>query len=539
MYAKGLHGLHNVGATLEALRQSARKEARLSRDELRRLMIREDVCRQNEHLREQQRLLHNCNQGNPTFSGMADLFGNTPMSSEARAVSSTSVCCGGEARDVALPPWYDGYYDPQVNATNNDDSKDQCRTEDGVVSDLVQRVSHATLTLYPTLLAAVEVCAPLEFVEQDESQAEGRLCSSAVVEWDDHGTPAILRSTRPATASGCKRNGLAAHTASVNCVRPVLSDSLCHGASPHSQDDIESRDQKRSQSPSSLTGGVHHQSGYRLKMASLNPSAVTSDGCDKRRLCSLSSSHSSAGHSSHARRLTGRQKLCREGTAVAESSASAIVKQISHAALKCNAQRRYVSGNNGAQLSDGAKCATGNEARSNGRYLVEYEPNCEKETLYAHVVRPLVAVFCVSCGSCAARDMATGLPSTCQVCGEPLGQLPAFATRDRQTDESLTPPKTDGSTLSSVAASGQKETRTSKDVVCFRACSSANSSITGAKAAAETRTTGVGTWTGGADAVKDVTTGMRHGLDWCLKPLPTTARGLYFLHLWDQASPPC
>lgn len=494
MYAKGTRGLRNLDETLAALRQNARQEARLTQEELRRYVIREDIRRQNAERRFQQQgeLLNGARPGN---------------------VTSGSVGCES---DAALPGWYDGQFAPPDAEDMNSDAAIHHGDAGDIVEDVTERVSRAAHTLYPQLLNEIDACAvdlwprQHDCVDGDEDEEGMQVFSGdCVVEWSGNRSPLLLRCTRPSstgylplvpssTGKEMLPRGRSGNTSKVTESKPPV---VCFDG------DMCSRLYE-------YDGGADP-----LKSALLSAKRM----CEGRGVVSGNSLSETKGPLAPQRptkrcwdpRAANKPVLHSVGTAVAESSAKSIAKKIRQSVK----QQPHGTDDKGSQdVSE--------------RIFVEprsfvTEPKGE-EVIYVQVAQPLMAHFCDGCGACAARDVTTGLPDSCTSCGEtfgPVAPMRRYISSDDDGEEySMNRTAARGRSGSSevkadVGVGGLEADGVPPDV------SRAKSHTAATMETEVQRPCSVG---GSAVATQ---AGARNGP----KPLPLTAKGLYFLYLWDQA----
>ncbi|KEG09685.1 hypothetical protein DQ04_04811000 [Trypanosoma grayi] len=536
MYRRRQLGLRDFDADLASLRQEGRQESRATRDELRRSMILEDVHAQNERQRQQQQ--QRASPSSPPRPGM-----NVSMAARIFATSK-SVGCSDEPSET-LPPWYEGAYTVPLEAPENPGACTTTTTattatscsntdeEEGGVEDVAQRVAQAERTLYPALLAAVTDCsAPNEEVEEVEKE----MCGGVIVEWDEHGAPLRVRSTCIASTPAPRL--------------PPTATSLVDGVSDCLKSDVVPSGRTVSSTTATATTAVVNEISFDKELCdrlyAYNPKddplksallktgqegggrRVNSCGPPERGMLQplervLHSRGSGAGGSTGTRNGRAPQ-LAREGTAVAVSGASTIAKRIRHAVL---AQRTYNEGEGRkGEGCSSSQCLGSNSGRNSGGSggggcAVLHEPD-RVEVVVTQLVKPVTAYFCPACGTCAARDVMTGLPDTCVSCGEAFEAMtPPPLPQPQRVDSRGGDDVCLCKTTEAAAGAAAAPTKPAKEKCTASTSTEAATTTTTTTIATATTTTAAGTQAGG-----------RPGL----QPLAPTVHGLYFLHLWDQAT---
>ncbi|CCD15893.1 unnamed protein product [Trypanosoma congolense IL3000] len=488
MYAKGKQGLHNLDETLADIRRNARQEARFNQEELRRFMIREDVHLQNAQRQQQQQV-------------------RASAATATKSVTS-SACCTSDTPKATLPPWCEGQFAEPI--TNGAAGVIVCSgVERDVAEDVMDRVSQAAKSLYPQLLSELDKCtASSQSRQRCGGQEEGEeadseieelheSCADTVVQWNSSGMPLLLRCVRPATpgnvsapppvtvrGSVTSTRGNASNDTGITpttvfdedvCVKLYEYDGL---AGPRGPVLLSARDEGES-----CQSGSKAVIKGRLQERPKAQKPLISRNANKLRLHTV-------------------------GTAVAKSSAISIANKI----------RREV-------LQRGSSCDEGKAGDvSNQRAVDPRVFFCgpqEEEVVYARVVEPLTAYFCDRCGTCVSRHMSTGLPDVCTTCGAALGDLPIFSRRtlsDVEREVSFVETNDSGCGLGSGCAErGTKGSVGTEMELAHSAACVATANRVGSPAGCCTMATQASAPSG-------------------LKPLPPTARGLYFLHLWDQVT---
>ncbi|KAF8278140.1 hypothetical protein TcBrA4_0116820 [Trypanosoma cruzi] len=549
MYSKGRDALRRLDMVLESLRQGALKETRATREEVKRSLIREDVHRQNEERRQQQKQLGK--EQEMSSSPSVGRVGDPSMASGGFSTSSL-VGCGGNDKSTGmggakgLPTWYDGDYTTaprRVEKTKNGrvstadcDERESSSggdaklhdEESAMVVDVTQRVSQAERNLYPILLADVAECA-----SADEKNPGGNALDvggNEVIEWDDRGAPVRLRSTwMPVspqtlvpvsrTADGSKESARSdvmhsgrtsaatTMTTTTTTTQTISSDKkLCTQLHKYTwkEDPL---------APMPMAGRPAEEGP--------SPPVVLSGTSSRRAVNRMRQALPFSPNRGNSTRRRNRPPLSTEGTAVAESSASAIARQIRQAVVK-----------QPTASVDMNKKKAGSESFSSfpvicggsGRCSVLYEPD-EAECVITHVLNPVTAFFCTSCGACVAREIVTGEPNSCTACGEPFEVLPPLPS-----------PRLNGCLLDTVVTE-------IKNVVSLReegVPAGISASVKKCTATTSTMTTTTSTTTREISTLPmtaKVTAGTQAGTSWSMPPLAATAvQGLYFLHLWDQAT---
>ncbi|RNF25566.1 uncharacterized protein Tco025E_02246 [Trypanosoma conorhini] len=552
MYSRGRDGLRNLDVALEALRQGALKESRATRAEVKRSMLREDVRRQNRQQRGEG------GDGWPPSSSAPPVDVHAPFTGSGLLSTSRSVGTGGNdttggmTGPEGLPAWYDGYYaaspgtverEPWCRATtpaSGEEEEEECSVagaiEDGeegaVVVDVSQRVSQAERTLYPVLLAEVAACATAD-AESNGGSVLG-MGSSEVIEWDERGAPVRLRGTwQPVTPQGLLPVPGAADERRESVGSGVVPSGRTSAAMTGTTTQFINFDARLSGQPCEYTRkenplkptliGVNQPQG-RAPPSRRRGSRGASDGGAVSRTRQIAPSLHGRANGTRGRR---RPPLSTEGSAVAESSAGAIAGRIRQAVLQ-GRTAQLEGPKNGVRRGGGSPPLV--DLGLGARCHVAYAPD-NVECVVAHVLRPVTAFFCSSCGACAARDVVTGHPSACAACGA------AF--------EEISPPRQHACLMDTVAAENEniaawQEAGASagpptpvRKKKCTTATSTMTPTTTNVEAGRSTAATGTGTT---STAVK-VAAGTQAGPSCRVPPLAVTAvQGVYFLHLWDLAT---
>ncbi|EKF38642.1 hypothetical protein MOQ_001143 [Trypanosoma cruzi marinkellei] len=557
MYSKGRDALRRLDMVLASLRQGALKESRATREEVKRSLIREDVHRQNEERRQQQQQ-----------SGREEEMSSSPsvvrvsgpsMNSEGFSASSLVGSAGndkstGMGGAKGLPAWYDGDYTTtprRVEKTQNgcvsttdcdekessNDGDTKLHDEEGaMVVDVTQRVSQAERKLYPILLADVTEC-----FSADEKNHGGNVFDvggSEVIEWDDRGAPVRLRSTWtpvspptfvPASRPGDERK------------ESARSDVMYSGRTSAATTTMTTRTTTQTISSDKKLGTQLHEYTWKEDPLSQMPmagrpaeegtsplpvglSGTSGMGVVNRMRQAVPFSPDRA----HNTRRRNRPPLSTEGTAVAESSASAIAKRLRQAVVVQSTASVDMNKN---KVGSGSFSSFQVIHGSSSRCSVSYEPD-EAESVITHVLNPVTAFFCSSCGACVAREIVTGEPSNCTACGEPFEALPPPPS-----------PRLNGCLLDAVVREMENGVSLREEgmpagisaPVKKKKCTATTSTMTTTTTTTTTSTSTRDTST--MPMTAKVTAGTQAGSSWSVPPLAATAvQGLYFLHLWDQAT---
>ncbi|EAN82903.1 hypothetical protein TcCL_ESM08081 [Trypanosoma cruzi] len=556
MYSKGRDALRRLDMVLASLRQGALKETRATREEVKRSLIREDVHRQNEERRQQQQQQLGIEREMSSSPSVVRV-GDPSMASGGFSTSSL-LGCGGNDKSTGmggakgLPAWYDEDYTTaprRVEKTKNGrvstadcDERESSSggggdaklhdEESAMVVDVTQRVSQAERKLYPILLADVAECA-----SADEKNRGGNALDvggSEVIEWDDRGAPVRLRSTwmpvSPQTLVPVSRTA-------DESKESARSDVMHSGRTSAATTTTTTTTKQTISSDKKLCTQLHEYAWKEDPLAPMpmagrpaeegpSPPPVGLSGTSGRgavnRMRQALPFSPNRGNSTRRR---NRPPLSTEGTAVAESSASAIARQIRQAVVKQpTASVDMNKKKAGSESFSSFPVVHG----SSGRCSVLYEPD-EAECVITHVLNPVTAFFCTSCGACVAREIVTGEPNSCTACGEPFEALPPLPS-----------PRLNGCLLDTVVTE-------TKNVVSLREEGvPAGISASVKKCTATTSTMTTTTTTTTSTTTRDISTmpmtakvtaGTQAGTSWSMPPLAATAvQGLYFLHLWDQAT---
>ncbi|RNF00039.1 hypothetical protein TraAM80_07857 [Trypanosoma rangeli] len=560
MYSRGREGLRNLDMALEALRQGALKESRATSVEMRRYMIREDVRRQNQQpqrkQQEQQQRLQGGEGQQASSSALSVSVHGSPTESGALS-TSRSVGAGGNDKtsgtakaEGLLPVWYDGYcptppgtveQEPKRRATTAACNEAECGAagrigngeEIDMVVDVSQRVSQAERTLYPVLLAEVAECATTD--ARNNGGIELGVGSSEVIEWDERGAPVRLRSLwHPASPRGLLP---------VPGVADEKRESVTGGVALSGRTSAM-KTETTAQIPEFGTKLSVHPHGYARQghlwtstPITVNPAqkgvspSRRGDSRDTRAKGLMNNTRQMMPNSrdpSNGTRGRSRPPLSTEGTAVAESSASAIARRIRRAVVK-ECMALVESDKNGVQ--SGSCSPPSLDLGLGGRCSVVYEPE-NVECLVAQVVHPVAAFFCTSCGACSARDVVTGDPNTCAACGEPFEELPPPPQHACLMDTVVTENRNSAASQAAGVAVGPPVSVKKK---CAATTSTMATTTTTTTKEATRDTTNA--CTGTTPTVTKVAAGTQAGPSCSMPRLAVTAvQGVYFMHLWDLAT---